>query len=60
MENSHAQNERDLARLIARETVQDIFGGKERTHNGPGLLLGLCFVIFLLAVVAGGVYWLMM
>ena len=58
--SQHAQNERDLARLVAQETVHDIFGGKERTHNGPGLLLGLCFVIFLLAVVAGGVYWLVM
>ena len=58
--NPHAQREAELARTIAQETVQDIFGGKERTHNGPGLLLGLCFVIFLLAVVAGGVYWLVM
>lgn len=35
--NQHAQNERALDRLVARETVQDIFGGKERTHNGPGV-----------------------
>ena len=51
-QNPHAQRERELANLIAQETLQDIFEGNVETYNGPALLVGCAFVVMLLGVVA--------
>lgn len=53
---NHAKNERDLASLVAQETLQDIYGDEERTYNVPALLLGLVFILVLLAGFSGLVY----
>lgn len=53
---NHAENERDLADLVARETVRDLFGGEERRYNIPALLMGLVAVTLLLAGLAAILY----
>lgn len=55
---NHAENERELARLVAQETVEDLYGGTVRTYNGPGLLVGMAFTLFLVLVLVAGLFWL--
>ena len=48
-QNPHAAREAELARTIARESVSDLFGGEETTHNGTALLVIEAFLLFLAA-----------
>lgn len=48
-QNPHAAREAELARTIARESVSDLFGGEETTHNGTALLVIVAFLLFLAA-----------
>lgn len=59
MMNEHAKNESDLASLVAQETLEDLFGGRVRTYNGPGLLVGLVVVLCLVVLFAALVLALM-
>lgn len=52
IQNPHAKREGMLASLIAQETLQDIYGGKEKTYNGPGLLIGCVTVLVALGTLA--------
>ena len=54
---NHAKNERDLAKLVAQETLEDLYGGTMKRHNGPGLLAGLVFLLIVLGLPLAGVIW---
>lgn len=58
-QNPHAKREAELARLIAQESLVDMYGGEETIYNGTGLIVGLATALFLLVIVASGVYWLL-
>jgi len=62
IQNPHARREGELADLIAQETLLDIYGGEEKTYNGPALLMG-CFAVLLvlgvLALIGAGVLFLL-
>lgn len=49
--NQKRQNEKDLTESITNESIEDLFGGRMKTYNGPGFLAGCSFTIFLICIV---------
>lgn len=49
--NQKRENEKNLVESMANESIEDLFGGRIKTYNGPGLLAGCSFTIFLICIV---------